>query len=642
MLKLIIFFLWLCCITEVGAQQLYYEDFFKGGVSGAAVYNFLNSDPPEDTIEVYIEPGSTIRKAFLVVSHRNFAHTGSPNFIVQDRFDMTFNGTTIPLSQSMAQTVFSRPYVVSDFDIVHRNFVFDVTDLVDASTTSYPLQPTNNIIWIDGSSEELDCYMHYYLLVMFEHPDMETVNICVHLNDQDMFLFNDYALSGLNPMDLTTDVGLSIVQNSGGAGGPSDYGVISINGALLSDSIGAGEQGSWGDFYYQSGTLHGLGDDIANNTMFEEDALSVINTYLDDNTGYVLSWSCVFPPNYRSNQFHQFYTVYQTSCAPFEHSLTPDTSACIGDTVTLHATGGISYAWTPAAGLSCTDCPSPSFVMDSTHNYSVRISNNDSCGVTRSVRIDSLPNPTIAALDFQAITCGLSDGAVEFIPGDWGNIAPMSYAINNEGFVNTPTFSGGAITDTLFSIQNGLGCRYDTLVYFPVVNSAAAIFEVTPLTGVVPFTALLSDYSTNTEGTDWYVNGIYQGSSLNSYAVDTSGVYTFTLHAWEYDSSCVDTATLSILAIKELIIPTAFTPNGDAANDVWELGNLDASYPGHTVRVFNRLGNVLYESAVGAYDSNPWDGTEKGSPLPVGSYYYIIDLGNGDKPLTGTVSIILD
>ena len=129
-------------------------------------YNFLNPDPPEDTIEVYIEPGSTIRKAFLVVSHRNFAHTGSPNFIVQDRFDMTFNGTTFPLSQSMAQTVFSIPYF-ADFVILHRNFVFDVTDLVDASTTSYPLQPTNNIIWIDGSAEELECYMHYYLLVMY-------------------------------------------------------------------------------------------------------------------------------------------------------------------------------------------------------------------------------------------------------------------------------------------------------------------------------------------------------------------------------------------------------------------------------------------------------------------------------------------
>ena len=98
-----------------------------------------------------------------------------------------------------------------------------------------------------------------------------------------------------------------------------------------------------------------------------------------------------------------------------------------------------------------------------------------------------------------------------------------------------------------------------------------------------------------------YYEDFFKGGVSGAAVLKRSrGVYTFTFHAWEYDSSCVDTATLSILAIKELIIPTAFTPNGDAANDVWELGNLDASYPGHTVRVFNRLGNVLYESAVGA------------------------------------------
>jgi gliding motility-associated-like protein len=38
--------------------------------------------------------------------------------------------------------------------------------------------------------------------------------------------------------------------------------------------------------------------------------------------------------------------------------------------------------------------------------------------------------------------------------------------------------------------------------------------------------------------------------------------------------------------------------------------------------------------------TNPWDGTYNGKPLPSGTYYYVIDLGNGDVPYKGDVTII--
>jgi gliding motility-associated-like protein len=50
----------------------------------------------------------------------------------------------------------------------------------------------------------------------------------------------------------------------------------------------------------------------------------------------------------------------------------------------------------------------------------------------------------------------------------------------------------------------------------------------------------------------------------------------------------------------------------------------------------------MYESSEGNYSSNEWDGTYNGEPLPVGSYYYIIELAKDQtsEPLNGTVSII--
>ena len=90
------------------------------------------------------------------------------------------------------------------------------------------------------------------------------------------------------------------------------------------------------------------------------------------------------------------------------------------------------------------------------------------------------------------------------------------------------------------------------------------------------------------------------------------------------------------------VIPTAFTPNNDNQNDRWEIVGLDTKYPTNSVRIFNRWGELLFESVEGKYSNNEWDGTYKGEALPVGSYYYIIELAKdkSSEPINGTVSII--
>lgn len=85
-----------------------------------------------------------------------------------------------------------------------------------------------------------------------------------------------------------------------------------------------------------------------------------------------------------------------------------------------------------------------------------------------------------------------------------------------------------------------------------------------------------------------------------------------------------------------LEIPTVFTPNGDGKNDTWVITGMEA-YPNASVQVFNKWGKLLYEHS-GIYE--PWDGTFKGQSLPSETYYYIINLNNGDEPYTGTVTIL--
>ena len=91
----------------------------------------------------------------------------------------------------------------------------------------------------------------------------------------------------------------------------------------------------------------------------------------------------------------------------------------------------------------------------------------------------------------------------------------------------------------------------------------------------------------------------------------------------------------------DVTVPTGFTPNGDGINDSFVIKGLE-TYPNNEVKVFNRWGNLVYSKK--GYD-NSWNGNNGGKglyigkELPDGTYYFIINLGDGSKPKTGYVII---
>jgi gliding motility-associated-like protein len=86
---------------------------------------------------------------------------------------------------------------------------------------------------------------------------------------------------------------------------------------------------------------------------------------------------------------------------------------------------------------------------------------------------------------------------------------------------------------------------------------------------------------------------------------------------------------------KKVIVPNAFSPNGDGVNDTWQIPALQA-YTNPEITVFNRYGQPVYKSR--GY-SAAWNGTFNGKKLPVGTYYYVIDLKIGEV-LNGWVFIV--
>lgn len=230
---------------------------------------------------------------------------------------------------------------------------------------------------------------------------------------------------------------------------------------------------------------------------------------------------------------------------------------CIGDKTTLRASGGNSYRWSPADGLSATNVASPLASPTKTTVYTVEVSDNGHCAVNAMIKVIVLPKPTVDA------------GAdVRIYKGD-------HVRLNGKVIGNNVQYS--------WSPAMGLDNP----------NSLTPIASPTETTTYI-LTAISS-----------------QGCLI-----------------------VADAVTVSVF--ERVIVPNSFTPNGDGRNDTWEIAGL-LSYPNGVLNVFNRYGARIFRSV--GYPK-PWDGFINGKSVPFGTYYYIIDLHDGTKPLSGWVALI--
>ncbi|MFK8163859.1 MAG: gliding motility-associated C-terminal domain-containing protein [Lewinella sp.] len=85
--------------------------------------------------------------------------------------------------------------------------------------------------------------------------------------------------------------------------------------------------------------------------------------------------------------------------------------------------------------------------------------------------------------------------------------------------------------------------------------------------------------------------------------------------------------------------PNIFTPNNDGMNDAFVVPCLIDTdrFPNSEVTIYNQWGDEVYRS--GRPYNSGWDGTFQGSALPVATYFYTIDFGDGREGTSGSVRI---
>ncbi|CAA0205472.1 Protein of unknown function precursor containing a C-terminal secretion signal. Putative adhesin [Tenacibaculum maritimum] len=111
------------------------------------------------------------------------------------------------------------------------------------------------------------------------------------------------------------------------------------------------------------------------------------------------------------------------------------------------------------------------------------------------------------------------------------------------------------------------------------------------------------------------------------------------------------TATVTVEVTKNLdtcvVVFNEFSPNGDGINDYLKIECIE-KFKDNTVEIFNRWGNTVY-SVKGYSNNDPnnrFEGISNGraniqveKKLPVGTYFYVLDLGNGSPLRKGWIYI---
>lgn len=633
-------------------HSLFFQDQFNGGVCFSA-YGFGYSGDTIGSSQMYVEPGSTIRKAYLFYGVQIY-QTGI--YDLQNPFEIEINGSTILIDT--ANALFNNEKYMSIGGGEWTNYYLyavDITDLIQPSdvqiTYKIPSQPAGN-----------NRYKFFCSYVLYENPSLPVINPCIYLNEEKMWVPMIYNLKEHNPMDFGMPVSLSTLI---------DWSVCIEDGYNVfvnSDSIGqiggndnaaAGPQGAItsGHFYHQNNLIYGLDDDTPDIWMDSSDVLADISSHIinennfeltfDYSAGYSSTFNYTFEdfPDGLSNGIWMMLINYSPTCnaTMLDVSFT-DTTICLGDSVTLQATGGAKYKWSPSTFLDCDTCANPVCTAEKTQWYTCTITTADTCSKTLPVLVKVNQPADITATLVLNDTCGMDVG---YIGVANNGVSPFIYSLdgNSQSAASFYNVKGG---NHNLSITDGNGCSFDTTFFVPSVNLVRAGFTADPLFGEAPVEVSFTDQSQFADTWVWYMDDDTLFDQNPVFTFDYPDAFTVMQIAYNVYPECADTAVSLIRVYKPITIhiPNVITPDGDQINDDFLIDINGAEYV--QWEIVNRWGQTVnfgeYYISSEQQTLNLWNGKALYYDLDVsdGVYFYRIIVRSPAKVTTnytGSVSV---
>ena len=333
-----------------------------------------------------------------------------------------------------------------------------------------------------------------------------------------------------------------------------------------------------------------------------------------------------------------------------------DNVLCVGDNIeftalTLNSGTSLIYHWLlngvnvgTNSNLFSTTALSNDDVVTCViiNNLECVISDTISTNFTGSLTVNDYP--VVSSIEGPITVC---EGSAITLSNTNTNGLWTSSLTNIAGMNNVGVLSGlnPGVTNVIYSVTEN-GCEKSVSSNIIVIEKPSEPMLINDL-NYCSYSAIpaIEVTSQNSGSFNWYSNSsglapIMSGSLFtpsNSIGISTYYV-SETVDGCESDLSSINIQ----IDVCEIEIPTAFTPDNDNINDKWILKGLDVLYPNSNVYIYNKWGNLIFESIKGTYENNSWEGSYKGNPLPVDSYYYIIEYNDDlQKSAKGNVSILL-
>lgn len=130
-----------------------------------------------------------------------------------------------------------------------------------------------------------------------------------------------------------------------------------------------------------------------------------------------------------------------------------------------------------------------------------------------------------------------------------------------------------------------------------------------------------------------------QAEMVGNQLATLSPYETTTFEVTGFVEGCAYSDAVLVAVGSPIEVPNAFSPNADSFNDTWDIFGL-AQFDFSTIEVFDRWGQSVFRSV--SYP-NPWGGKFRGTDVPAGTYYYVIQLNEPNAnlaPITGHVAVI--
>lgn len=275
---------------------------------------------------------------------------------------------------------------------------------------------------------------------------------------------------------------------------------------------------------------------------------------------------------------------------------------CAGESVTLTATGGVTYEWIGLPGNGSTQVVSPT----ATTTYSVFALGGNGCKVQNPTSITIEVVPAIESTLKDVYACVGDSGILDAGSGPNYTYLWNTGATTQTISVNTPgtysvTISNGTCSK-VFSAQliNPTLPQFTNVTY---ENHILTISATNPTGGEL-------EYSSN-GGVTWQASNIFYNMLDNN---------NYTLMVRVKDAKCGTT-----LSFFTFVVINAITPNSDGKNDTVDFSGI-SKYNNFAASIFDRYGQEVFKASK---NETSWNGLLRGSlVLPTATYWYRVQWEN--------------